>query len=782
MRAQPALKHVHQFSSRIIAPIDAAVQFLYDLSQAQLADFTKIVPPEVPDGWQLKESNYTSSEALEPGRKLYCYEKKDTDGRLYEVRLDIDFDIRTVVVHGNSTDVAQGLMGSDGQAVYKQFGQDAYDFVKVDDLIDRGQLLFDVISKMFNEDSRFNPYQFMPFHKILSNYRDKMMAEIRSLRFDASQISMIRYQSGSFDGTVKSAEALIQQIIADLSFLYAETLKENLNVSTHESQESIAERMMQMEIDLIIERGRPFAVKTGEIDGNIMVSAQMPLGSQTLPSSDRSGKHDVKLSNHVRDFTGVMNPDGRIERRLAIDGHSSYPPIAEKDPAKRREGAYQAALEKVAQLVRDKMQAGTAEDGTETHPITVSYSAMLLLTPMRLNKTEKRLRKHESENRQLEDTAYALNRLRDESPIKLMIDGKAVFVEADVSFMNLATNVHGKMIQMSDSEKQKTVNARGMLEFTRLMQSRVPDVDSSEQFSHNINSLLSDIRAYYPSFLDSEIEERLRYINQSIKNPYADHPYLEQERTRLYLQLGDLQSSSYNQADNSRLQVRILDILQARQSDISHDAREVLLTQLRFLRAQDFYFNRSKYPPEMAYQFHVNYLLANASTGRDIEAFCKSGEDRTGYLRVSLLADIAFQEKYGYPPDLFNPNEKEKYHAIFAAKALELSASLENTKYNSEARSLQVNARYTNPVYNMKSGKAVAELAKKVYKKLSLTPSSEMTTQYSRKIRGRQQPSRSHSMFTQSHLDKFKQKRLGRKKGQDDEVAVTKSSNYHENK
>jgi hypothetical protein len=150
---------------------------------------------------------------------------------------------------------------------------------------------------------------------------------------------------------------------------------------------------------------------------------------------------------------------------------------------------------------------------------------------------------------------------------------------------------------------------------------------------------------------------------------------------------------------------------------------QALITQLRFLRAQEYYYTRDEGHGN-SYQFQANYLLANYSLGRAIEAFCKSGEDRTGLLRTSLMADDNFLNTYGYPPDIRDKNDQGKYHKIFAA-CYELSASLDCTDANARgARGKQVAAIYvtpdydekTNPGFNLSPGAEIAGTAKSVFK------------------------------------------------------------------
>jgi hypothetical protein len=138
--------------------------------------------------------------------------------------------------------------------------------------------------------------------------------------------------------------------------------------------------------------------------------------------------------------------------------------------------------------------------------------------------------------------------------------------------------------------------------------------------------------------------------------------------------------------------------------------RDYCLLLQRFLRAQDMYFHK-KYSSEL-YQFQVIYLLSSMQAGRLSEAFCKSAEDRTGWLRISLLAYHAFNLVYGHDPDIYNKEEKAIYTRMLVS-ARQLSASIENTEQNSDARGPQVDGDTTWVPDNVISKKS-ATLAKLV--------------------------------------------------------------------
>ncbi len=140
-------------------------------------------------------------------------------------------------------------------------------------------------------------------------------------------------------------------------------------------------------------------------------------------------------------------------------------------------------------------------------------------------------------------------------------------------------------------------------------------------------------------------------------------------------------------------------------------SKKNLMGMLYGLQAEQCYFNRYNTSPDAVYDFHINYLLANHSFDKLLEFFCKSAEDRTGALRVKLLAHMMFNEIHQYPPDLQRAPDKQQL-LEYMKFALELSASLENTKHNSEARGLQVKEMFTISGYNMSAGKLMRVLLK----------------------------------------------------------------------
>lgn len=695
---------------------------MHDIAIAHLDDFQANAA-----SWQ--ETN----DHLYDKDTMLCYKKQDGTGRQYEIWVDKKRDITSFVMLGNAQDKANGLVGTDGRAVVKKFGPNAYDYVTVDDFIDRQALIFKAALTLTNDNT---------IKENILKYQQIVLDSIRQYCDFGRMGKLDENLIEQFNEALAQAKNLMENSLIDLAYLMLPATERD----TIEKMQGFMSRIKEKEIDIIRDQGRPFVIKTSDIAGQQMVSVQYPLGDDTIPSSDRSGKHKIKLSNHVRDGSGILLPDGKIILEVVIDGHSSYPPIHETDERKRRYVAYQAVEEKVSQLVKDRHDAGD-----KSKPMTVSIATIMMLTPMKRKNIEAKIRGKESEHNQLADTLYAVKMYcAKEKPIKIKVGNEWVEVNVDYNIMNFPVNVGRKLQNKFDSVLQRRTNRQGFLEFSEHINAFFDD--DNQPLIKNALSLIGRMNNTSPvvQTMKAALNDKYRILNKLLKQlqntPNDDLVHkqyaacqvgvieLEDKLAIEYKNLNQLKKDDYklHQQEYNDL---ILNIRTQLKSDHNLDPadRKKLITMLRYLQSQKIYYEKQYLRKRHAYQFHINYILTNEMTEKDVEGFCKSAEDRTGWLRVSLLANLAFEKAKGYPPDLSDDNDKIAYYEIFAAKSLELSASIENNKYNSEARSLQVQQQFTNPYFDMQSGNLLSKLAKDVFpqrnfilKKLRFEPNSMM--------------------------------------------------------
>lgn len=701
---------------------------VYALANVEFNDFKMN-----PSSWQDFSNNATANPYGPDSKKIYR-KKDDITGREYEIWVDEKNDVNTLILVGNDADKKIGIVGTDGRAVFKQFGDKAYDYVKVDDYIDRQLLIFKAAIKLARNDS-----------SLIANiiqYQETVLKAIREkCQFDNNNHDIRKPNPESaekFNASLDAAKEIMENSLIDLAYLSLSQL-ENKELDKKKI-EAYLHDVKLAEIDVIREQGRPFIIKTNNIGNQKMVSAQFPLGSKTIPSSDRSGHHTQKLSNHVRDGSGIIDSKGKIEMEVVIDGHSSYPPIGEMDERKRRLITYLAFEEKVKQLVLDKTNAGDVNS-----PLKISIATMMMLTPLVHKKIEQIARGRESETNQLSDTQYAINMfLAQPKPLTIEIErnGKRekVFVEVDMNLMNLPVNAGKKMQKASHNIIQQSINIKGFNKFTentlnylrnnhdqtitdtiKLFDEQTKEIQIIKNKIKPINDQLNQEYVLLKACID---KSNLEPNNKNLLKEYNDRrrtiQTLEDKINNYYLDINNI-AKTYYEKNKDNYNKAITDIRTRLKNlhDPSASDRKPLTVLLRFLEAQKIFSEELYLRRKHAYQFHINFVLANEIMGKDVEAFCKSAEDRTGWLRVSLLANLTFEKIYGYPPDLNNEKERNEYFGIIAAKALELSASIENNKYNSEARSLQVSQQFTNPLYNMQSGNLLSKLAKDVFPQLN---------------------------------------------------------------
>jgi hypothetical protein len=722
--------------------------------------------------WTKKETKETWEKSQQNGVEIWT---KQNNKHTHEVRFETAYD-QTIYIFSDPTKADRSLVGTNGKSIIKIFGDNSYDHIKTEDFITRGKVFFDTARYLVTQPTlvgdvdaaktKANPY-YIRDEERRKKFIDELTTQentlINNIRRESSlDTKEMRGESAKtyFESKLKIATNLLKQSYVDMAAsLQTQVLSEKTSLKI------IVKDIQRAEKSFIAHTGRPIFLKIGKIQSQKMFSIQDPLGNQTLPSTERRGNYKTKLSNHVRDGSGHFDDDvPHVD--VTIDGHSSYPAIGEKNEAVRRYISYSAAEEKVAQLVSDMVNA----DPSISNNITIPFSTMIMISPILGKKTNELTlslvgkSKLESEHAQLADTAYALNMLRTRSPITITVKDKnnlerTVNVTVDVSYMNVPVNKAG--FNFPSTKLQNKINNRGFYEFSQNISSmaapqeipsgipiRLKKLNEILDISQDPYILPSTQKALADKYSDLNfIMKTIHDIDKSDKpnqkeksNLYLKYNSVRKDVHKLEAQLNgqfaritELKRQQYSR--NSELFNAAKIAIRAELSDIHNklknnrlggeeknnliNSRDYLLTQDRFLKAQQLFYSKEYLTKDKAYQFNINFLLANEGAGRPIEAFCKSAEDRTGWLRTSLLGHIAYSQEYGFDPDLTDKDQKAKYDSLFAAPAHELSASIENTDANSGARGMQVSDQEIGHDFaKVDIDKGMAGLAKKVNKNL----------------------------------------------------------------
>lgn len=639
---------------------------------------------------------------------------------------------------------ASELTGSDGRLVVKIFDNKSYNYITTNDFIARGELLFDAVEKELTNVYFANEALKASFNSWLAQ---RKIDFINTIKTDANlDIKRLRMgDSEHFNSKYDKAQEALKQLLVDISISLAKGGTENdLSKIIHDIE--LAEK------EYIADRGRPSIIKIGKVgrDDNLMVSAQFPQGERTLPSSIRSGTDAVKLSNHVLDGSGKVNHKGELVFDLMVDGHSSYPPIDLKDVSLQRNIAYQAVVEKVTATARNVFHADPTLEATKEKPLAVSLSGMMLLSALNFNKLERKIRSKLSENLQLDLSHLALECVRRKAdPLEIYLsdtpytDGvpfDPLYIKVDFNYMNLPVNMAGVTSKLfGGGVIQDYINERGFYDYCKNMEAYLRPKSMG---AFPLNMFLNDIADQKTLEKIERYERKVGAMNMKLDVLYQDLGRLiekmpdpseknstdakievllndikkiEEKLLAKYQKINAIHKDNFNA--NKNMQEKLVSEIAADATNSPEDKRLSLLLT-RYIKMQDLFYNDKLIKTKNLYKFQILYLLTNEEVGRHVEAFCKSAEDRTGWLRVSLLSHLAFNQVFGRDPDFSSKEDKKHYDEFFSAVACELSASLENTKYNSEAIGFQVENKYTNPSFSMKFGSRTAGLAKNIYEDL----------------------------------------------------------------
>lgn len=474
------------------------------------------------------------------------------------------------------------------------------------------------------------------------------------------------------------------------------------------------------------------------------------------------GPAQSMLSNHVVDLTATIY-DEEIVPQIEVIGHSSYPPIGVKDELTRRYLAYYGVLENIKSIASRKISSLSEDEsdvGSAEKPLKIQLSSMLLLTPFVNKWIDGLIRKLESEDSQAAESAMAIEMIRHQpQPMKIEINGRIYHIHIDISYMNIPVNVSGiAQGVLSGHSLQHRINSRGFFEYCQRIQAALSQrADGLSDESVAVKEIKQGWNSLQANLInDAVLLEQIKDLNDAIKRYENQLNKLHQESLSLfeqYLQATDVDAKEQYKKQYKVIRrdiVEIEDVCHAYYSHILHrkkvlfDENQTLIDRLhdlinqffescrylkdqydfcvllqRFLRAQKMFYHKEY--QDYLYHFQVLYLLTNAQAGGDVETFCKSAEDRTGWCRIMIMAYTAFIQQQGRDPDFHSKADLDilQKHSIAARQ---LSTSFENTEENSDARGTQVEPTTTgvksNSICNQnaKLAKGVIKEAKKISK------------------------------------------------------------------
>ena len=424
--------------------------------------------------------------------------------------------------------------------------------------------------------------------RLLDNLYKKFNGEINKACQQLTQKSGELYTSKEYKKRFTTAYldscACLRQLVANIVYIKGSDVKS----------------MREKVIDHITENRRPnnthHYIAT---EGVYRVSESKNIGKKVIPSSRRSGStrnFNTNLANFVWRKFGNVNSFGTQFQGIT---HSSYPPIEIKDKNKRMKVAKRGAEDVIKEFI--ETQKVLKGNGTKEFPYEIHVSTLMLLTPVGRNLTasaEKRMRKNESENKQLKECMEAIK----SSEGKISYKGKIYKIKRSV--MNYPVNLDNKKRNLPKNNKEAKINKQGLLEFCDQVANFLQnDVKTNTKEQERIKNILIDT-------LKKQNYEQLMYFLNNRKD------FIKQEVL-----------DKLNTEDEKMQTLRI--------------AFEAMHLYAKYQTRPD---------PKDAYKFPACYLIAKQRMGDNVEWFCKSGEDRTGRVGEEIETYLAYKDKYGYFP------------------------------------------------------------------------------------------------------------------------------------
>lgn len=679
--------------------------------------------------------------------------------------------------HYNDTDL--NLLGTNNDFFIREFTKNSYNGPKTEDLLNR--------AKAFLETAKLRAHD-------LSHIEDKQ-AFATWLEAQYNQVAAQILESctiGTSDNTdevyskIKQASDFLRQYLVNLTVATDPALE-----NVEEAPEKAIKAFLEDEAKWLSAQGRPNFIHKYSVDSWFSpdtyqrVSAQEIMGKQINSSVVRDQK---SLSNFVKTSCGSIDASGQYHLDFFAYRHSSYPPIKIKGTGKtdtlieRCDGAAKAARQMITTLAE---QAYT-QDHNPDQPLEIALSSMMLLSPSWLLDGGR-----ENESKQV-DESYLATRMLHNRVITVTInteDGpRDIKVKPNINTMNAPANSKATPLL---TYRKDTINQQGIYEFTQNALSAMhntiakPSVMPTAQAQaslreiHQLMTNISDFYQYDVGVLKAEQKLATRLASSKLESLYEQLEAVQQrycdltdpvnkkayarEFKRLRHKIKRKERGlkhAYHRVNNARQHVRLThaaaDITRLNaatsalltdpslanwfNTDAGRQCRDQLSLSPLFFAATDIYQSQLHLSTEHAHDFQARFVIANYLMGRNVEFFCKSGEDRTGRLNNYIEEFFIHRDKMGVFPGL----DQQSINNLNTIAPLvhEFSVSREITHWNaygarglqqdsdsSYKRRLRVNAHINVKVDNLLAKLGKSGVLSGFMKKLTRTPTTHYTAQ-----------------------------------------------------
>lgn len=630
--------------------------------------------------------------------------------------------------------------GTSGKLEIRYFNRDSYHLVKVEDFIVRANSLYKAAILLVNSSESDD----LSKKDLLTWLEHRKNFIINQLRNDCSlEPEKMRSQDRNeyFKKRFKLAEGHLKQFVYDMAYA--------INNNTKKDIEKIYKAFSKAETTIVTQEGRsnllhiyPIHLPNGTTQ--TAVSASQTMGSITYPSTDRKQKIPA---NFIKTTIGHVNEQGEFISDMQAYRHSSPIPIAIAGPriaipgtdaAKlnterkivRREASYQQMLNVLEAMTRETLTGKNLAD-YQNQPLVLNIATMTLLTP---NKGDG-LRGPESETRQLRETYMAYQMVRNQA-LHFNIDGVGVKVKVNIDHMNGPAN---SLMRYPLDSLQEQINYQGFVEFTEnfynfVNNSFINVVNDPMVHTMNIQAVLNQIKQFADNYnkdtglsrLKADLENlkekfnlpskysnlqiiQENYIEALAANDAVKQEKLADEYEKKLAEIRDNEevlTSKYkvintyltkvNKEQLSNIYENIVAVFQDNKvkdylkSEEGKSIKALLNVVQLYLDCKELYHSGKYLKQEYGYQLQSRFIAANTLMNSIPVWFCKSAEDRTGALQISIESYYIFMREMGYFPTIKTSENISDLEKIALEKAHEFSISREITTQNAPgARGLQ---------------------------------------------------------------------------------------------
>lgn len=618
-------------------------------------------------------------------------------------------------------------VGTNNKVDHQKFKEGQYTGPSINDFLNRARSVAAAFSYMMTMEGQGSELAKFLKHRLA-------VLEVNLKRFCTIDPNRIQASDAAyFKEMTQKATQLIQQFVAD-SIFAARDYSSEIDWKKELNNLAFAEGMV------LATTGRSNLHYEYQCQSQNRFAISEAIGHTTDPSTLR---HLGRLANFVEQKLGVV---GEAKPEISFFRHSSYTPIKIKGSDSytqclRRAKAMQAAKQMITELARRELQKTDNPNDT----IEVDLVSMLLLTPL---KGDKNIVGFASGKLQVEESLWALRTFHGRE-LELDIDGKKVKVKATLSQMNMPANKFGQLYKIPGVEKS-SYNNQGYYEHEKRIAKhvseqleKIPEVkrhmfgkyiklfneDSRikaleaelqrVQETYKVSDLYTKLEEEQEKLLKEDGENKLKrddlvmnYHEKLTKIKHAEkainkvHAKLVKEQARIV-------------KDNQRTLRWFKNFVQVELEyrEPKEDYKNLLLLTQLHLDSQTIFHERLYRENQHGYQFQVRYLLANSLMGKNIETFCKSGEDRTGRCAEMLEEFLIYKNEKGYFPR-FSDNTDNVLRSSIAQDVHAYSVNREITNQNAPgSKGLQGESSYgENAWLNISSfDRKLAKMAKGAY-------------------------------------------------------------------